>query len=232
VTNYAGGGPAREEIIPDDARVVRQVFAWGSQDRLTIGEVCRRRTQAGELTRTGRPGWDRRVVWGIVKTPASPGTAACGKTRLEPLRPRRRAQRNRPVQPRRAVSGREVPPEDWLPLPGPALVEPEVCAAIEAQLQANNRPARQSRRGAWYLRQGLVPCQHCGYAFYGKRLSPRARKGTPRASASSRCVGTEAYRFGGERLCPNTQVRTARLALAVWQAVCRLLAPPERLAEA
>jgi site-specific DNA recombinase len=54
VTKYEGGGQTRYEIIPDEARVVRQVFAWVSPDRLTIGEVCRRLTQAGELTRTGR----------------------------------------------------------------------------------------------------------------------------------------------------------------------------------
>jgi site-specific DNA recombinase len=64
------GGQARYEISSDEARVVRQVFAWVSQDRLTIGEVCRRLTQAGELIRTGRTGWDRSVVWGILKHPA------------------------------------------------------------------------------------------------------------------------------------------------------------------
>ena len=35
VTKYEGGGQARYEIIPDEARVVRQVFTWVSQDRLT-----------------------------------------------------------------------------------------------------------------------------------------------------------------------------------------------------
>jgi site-specific DNA recombinase len=44
-------------------------------------------------------------------------------------------------------------------------------------------------------------------------------------------VGTEAYRFGGERIGHNTQVRTELLDLAVWQDVCSLLAHPERLAE-
>jgi site-specific DNA recombinase len=64
VTQYAGGGQARYELVPDEAQVVRQVFAWVGRDRLTIGEVCRRLTQAGELTRTGKTVWDRRAVWG------------------------------------------------------------------------------------------------------------------------------------------------------------------------
>ena len=89
----------------------------------------------------------------------------------------------------------------------------------------------QSPRGARYLLQGVVQCQQCGYAYYGKRLSPSARKGQPRAYAYYRCLGTDAYRFGGERVCQNTQVRTDLLDLAVWQEVCTLLAHPERLAE-
>ena len=231
VTTDEGGGQARSASIPDEARVVRPVCAWVGHDRLTRGEVCRRLTQAGEGTRTGKTVWDRRVVWGLVKHPASQGTAAFGKTRQEPLRPRLRAQRHRPVPPRRAGSSSDVPPEDWLTIPGPALVEPAVFAAVQEQLQENKRHARQSRRGALYLRQGLLQCQHCGSACYGTRLSPSARKGKPRAYASYRCLGTDAYRFGGERLCQHTQGRTDRGDRAVWQDVCPLLAHPERLAE-
>src|SRR5215510_9226909 len=231
VTKYEGGGQARYEILLDEARVLRQIFACVSGDRLTIGAVCRRLTQAGEKTRTGKTVCDRSVVWGILKNPDYQGAAALGKTRLEPLQPPRRAQRHRPVQPRRAVSVRDVPPEDWITIPVPALVEPEVFAAVQDQLRENKRHARQSRRGALYLLQGLLQCQHCGDAFYGKRLSPSARKGKPRAYAYYRCLGTDAYRFGGERICLNTQVRTDVLDLAVWQEVCTLLAHPERLAE-
>src|SRR3989442_2995959 len=231
VSKYEGGGQARYDIIPEEARLVRQVFDWVGRDRLTIGEVCRRLTRAGEVTRTGKRAWDRSVVWGMLKNPAYIGTAAFGKTRQEPLRPRLRAHRGRPLQPRRAVATVDVPREDWLPIPIPALVEPEVFAAVQEQWRENQRHARQSQRGALSLLQGLVQCQHCGYAYDGKRLSPSARKGTPRAYAYYRCLGTDAYRFGGERLCQNTQVRTDLLDGAVWREVSTLLVHPERLAE-
>src|SRR6266702_5673349 len=104
IDKHAGGGQARYEVLSEEARVVCQVFDWVGRDRLTIGEVCRRLTQAGERTRTGKTVWDRSVVWGMLKNPAYQGTAAFGKTHQEPLRPRLRAQRNRPVHPRRAVS--------------------------------------------------------------------------------------------------------------------------------
>jgi site-specific DNA recombinase len=102
-------------------------------------------------------------------------------------------------------------------------------AAVQDQLQENRRHARQNQRGARYLLQGLIVCAHCGYAYYGKAISLSSRRGHPRAYAYYRCLGAAAYRFGGERLCPNTQVRTDRLETAVWQEVCALLEEPQRL---
>ena len=106
VTKYAGGGQARYEIIPDEARVVRQVFDWVGRDRLTIGEVCRRLTQAGEVTRTGKTVWDRSVVWGILKNPAyqghggvwqdAPGAAAAPAARPAATGPCSRGGPSRP----------------------------------------------------------------------------------------------------------------------------------------
>jgi site-specific DNA recombinase len=231
ISKHAGGGQARYEVLPEEARVVRQVFDWVGRDRLSIGEVCRRLMRAGEVTRTGRTVWDRSVVWGMLTHPAYTGTAAFGKTQQGPLRPRLRAQRGRPLQPRRTTSTYDVPPEEWLPIPVPALVDKAVFAAVQEQLQANKQHTRQSQRGARYLLQGLLQCQQCGYAFYGKPVSRKAAKGKPRTYAYYRCLGTDAYRFGGERVCQNTQVRTDRLDLAVWREVCGLLAHPERLAE-
>ncbi len=231
ISKHQGGGQARYEVKADEARVVRQVFDWVGRERLSIGEVCRRLMQVGELTRTGRTVWDRSVVWGMLKNPAYMGSAAFGKTRHGPLRPRLRAPRGKPLQPRQATSAYAVPSEDWIRLAVPALVDPDVFEAVQAQLEENRRHARQSSRGARYLLQGLLQCQHCGYAFYGKPLSPSARKNRPRAYAYYRCLGTDAYRFGGERICPNAQVRTDRLELAVWHEVCALLAQPERLTQ-
>jgi site-specific DNA recombinase len=65
VSKDEGGGQARYDIMPDEARLVRQGLAWGGRDRLTIGEGGRRLTRAGEVTRPGKRGWERRVVWGM-----------------------------------------------------------------------------------------------------------------------------------------------------------------------
>src|SRR5437899_11883864 len=223
-----GGGAARYEIVLDEARVVRQVFQWGGLERASIGGVCRRLNAAGERTRTGHV-WERSVVWAMLKNPAYQGQAAFGKTQASPLGPRLRAQRGRALQPRRPVATRDVPPEHWLTIPVPALVDAALFAAVTEQLEINRRHARQSQRGARYLLQGLVTCGQCGYAYYGKAISLCSSRGRPRDYAYYRCLGTDAYRFGGVRICPNTQVRTDRLDTATWHEVTQLLKEPQRL---
>ena len=174
-----GGGAARYEIVLEEARVVRQIFHWVGQERATIGEVCRRLTEAGERTRTGKTFWDRTTVWGMLQNPAYVGAAGFGKTRAEPLRPRLRAQRGRAEQPRRAASTTDVPAGDWLSIPVPPLVDAALFAAVQEQLAENRQHARQRQRGARYLLQGLVVCARCGYAFYGKPVSRAQAQGEP-----------------------------------------------------
>src|ERR687893_2590484 len=118
-------GEGRFEIVLEEARVVRQIFAWIGRDRLSIGEVVRRLAEVGEQTRTGKTVWDRKTVWGMLKNPAHMGQAAFGKTRSAPIQPRLRAQRGRSLQPRRAYSTSDVPQEEWISIPVPPLVSEE-----------------------------------------------------------------------------------------------------------
>lgn len=168
VRKHDGAGEARFEIVLEEARVVRQVFTWVGRDRCSIGEVCQRLTAAKEQTRTGKTVWDRATVRDLLHNPAYKGAAAFGKTHLEPLRPRLRAQRGRPLQPRRAVSTQDVPREDWLSIPVPALIDEALFEAVREQLSENQQRARIGQRGARYLLQGLLVCHQCGYAYYGK----------------------------------------------------------------
>jgi site-specific DNA recombinase len=229
VNKQDGAGEARFEILLEEARVVRQVFTWVGQDRCTIGEVRRRLEAAPEHTRTGKTTWDRATIGGMLNNPAYKGEAAFGKTAVEPLRPRLRAQRGRSLQPKRAYSHQDVPSEQWMRIPVPALVDAALFDAVQEQLQENRKRARIPQRGARYLLQGLIVCRCCGYAYYGKAISPSARKGHPRAYAYYRCIGSDAYRFGGVRICSNKQLRTDLVDEAVWEEVCRLLEHPERL---
>jgi site-specific DNA recombinase len=229
VTSQDGNGEAHYEIRLEEARVVRQIFEWIGHDRLSISQVCRRLQQEQVLTRTGKPTWDRTTVWGMLKNPAYKGMAAYGKTRVGPLRPRLKAQRGHPQQPRRAYSSYTVPTDQWISIPVPPLVEEDLFEIVQEQLAENQKRNRQHKRGATYLLQGLLVCRTCGYAYYGKPVSRASAKGKTRSYAYYRCIGSDAYRFGGQRLCDSKPVRTDLLEAAVWQDVCQLLQDPQRV---
>src|SRR6266516_8199610 len=199
VTKQEGAGEAHFEVVWEEARVVRQVFEWVGRDRCSIGEVRRRLEAAKEQTRTGKIVWDRATIGGMLHNPAYKGEAAFGKTIIESLHPRLRAQRGRSLQPKHASSHRDVPAEQWMSIPVPALVDAALFDAVQEQLQANRQRARVPQRGAKYLLQSLIVCACCGYAYYGKQISPSGRKHHPRSYAYYRCVGADAYRFGGVR---------------------------------
>jgi site-specific DNA recombinase len=228
VSRRESGGEASYQVVEEEAAVIRRIFRWVGQERCSIGEVCRRLRQAGIASPRGKDVWDRSAVWGLLKNPAYQGAAAFGKTRTGERRARLRPLRGQPDYSRRSHSTYRTSPEEQVTIAVPALVEPELFAAVAEQLAENKHRHRQSRRGARYLLQGLVVCPQCGHAFYGKPVSRASAKGTTRY-AYYRCIGTDAYRFGGERLCQSRQVRTDLLEAAVWDDVRTLLADPGRV---
>ena len=229
IGKFEGNGQARYEVDEAQADVVRQIFRWVALERCSIGEVCRRLKAQGVRSPRGKDFWDRTTVWGILQNRAYVGQAHFGKTRVGPQRTRLRPQRGRPAQPRRASSVYDTPAVERIVITVPALVDEAVFTAAAEQLAENRKRRRESQRGSRYLLQGLLVCGKCGYAFYGKPLSRSACKGKRRDYAYYRCVGSDGYRFGGQRLCANKQCRTDVLDQAVWQDVCALLADPQRV---
>ena len=229
VSKHEGDGEAGYQVVLEQARVVERILGWVGVDRLSIAEVCRRLKHEGIPSPRGKDYWDRTTVWGILKNPAYKGSAAFGKTRIGQMRPRLRPQRGQAEHPRRAYSTYDTPAEDWIHIPVPAIVSEELFDTVAEQLAENRVRNRQSKRGVRYLLQGLLTCRGCGHAFYGKALSLSAGKGKRRDYAYYRCIGMDAYRFGGQRICHNKQVRTDLLEVAVWEDVCSLLAEPERV---
>ena len=219
VAKHEGQGEARLEVLEDEARVVRQIFDWVGLERITLCEVSRRLQRAGERSPSGKSWWSVSSVWNILKNSTYMGTAVYGKTRVGPLRPRQRVRRGCPA-PRCTYSTYDVPAEEWIRIPVPTIVSEDLFSVVQEQLRENRARARQRRRGANWLLQGLVICQQCGYAYCGTK----AGKNT-----YYRCISTDVLRVSGQRACHNKYVRADLLEEAVWQRVRELLEEPERL---
>ena len=226
-----GDGQARFEPVPEQARVVQQIFSWIGRDRCSLAEVCRRLHNARTPTATGKSIWSREAVWHVLQNPAYIGQAAYGKTHMMPRgkKSRLRAARGHPTQPRRSNAPKPTDPKDWVFVSVPAIVDEALFRAAHAQLEENRSRARQGRRRPGYLLQGLTCCAKCGYAYYGKTLRQLGAGREMRDFLYYRCSGSDRYRFGGERICSNAQVQGNILEATVWSEVSKLLMNPQRV---
>jgi site-specific DNA recombinase len=224
-------GAARYDVVDDEARVVQRIFREFVGEGRVIGEITRRLTGDGIPTRTGKNFWDRSVVWGMLQNPAYMGFAAFGKTRVrERKRPVGQGRRH-PVIPRHPKSAHDDVPEDqWIRIPVPAIVSEEIFERAQQQLGQNQRFALRNTQPGRHLLRGLVVCAQCRYGCYAKPVSRMTLEGK-KQRVYYRCTGSDAYRFGGQRVCSNRQVRGDELERAVWESVEEYLRDPHRVVE-
>jgi site-specific DNA recombinase len=111
-------------------------------------------------------------------------------------------------------------------MPAPAIIDKALFKATQEQLHENRTRARLGLRRPGHLLQGLTCCALCGYAFYGKTTRQRGKGHRLTDFRYYRCTGTDAYRFGGERICSNTQIRAESLEDEVWEKVCKIVRNP------
>jgi site-specific DNA recombinase len=230
VGREAGGGTARFEVAEDKAEVVRRIFHWVGDERVSLSTVSRRLFEVGVPSPTGKARWSRSMLGTLLSNPAYAGQARFGKNASVPWRPPLRPPRGRAPVPQRPSRQVLAPPEQWIAIPVPALVDAPLFEDVQEQLEENRRRNRRRAEGARYLLQGLLVCQSCGYAFCGRWQVRHTRAPAP-GYHYYHCTGTEKNRFDGQRRCDARPILGERLDTAVWAEVCRLLEDPARVTE-
>jgi site-specific DNA recombinase len=209
--------PQRLRRDPVKAAVVAQIFTWYTDPHApaTLYSVAKQLTEAQIPTRRGNPRWHVASVRGILCSPVYMGTAYSGRTRPAPARVRRSALR--PVGP--GQTRRPAPPEDWIPIPVPAIVSEETFAAAQARLARNTQMARRNNTAHDYLLRGLVSCGQCQLSCMGRTL--------PTGYHYYICRGrTDALRAAQGQRCPARYAPAQALEELVWQDLCRILTQP------
>ena len=226
-----GGGVARFEVVEDEARIVRLIFAWVGLDRSSLREVCRRLQQMGCRTQRGLAHWSVATIHGMLDNPAYVGRAVLGRSRVLPahpqLRSNRRNARSAPSVTRRIRDAHE----GRIEIAVPALVDPAVFEAAQKQLIENRKRKRDRRQGPRWLLQGLTVCRSCGYAYCAKRFGLLPTDRSKSARHYYRCIGTEESRLHGAPKCGNPTVPGDKLDQIVWDQVRALLEDPNRVAD-
>ena len=226
-----GDGVARFEVVEDEARVVRLIFAWVGRDRLSIREVCRHLHRMGCRTQRGLAYWSPATIKGMLDNPAYIGRAMLGRTRVLPADTQSRSSRRnaRPV-PSATRRIRDVR-EDRIEIAVPALVDPAMYEAAQKQFIENRKRKRERQHGPRWLLQGLTVCRSCGYSYCAKRFGFLPAGRSKGARHYYRCIGTEAHRLHGAPKCCNPSVHGDKLEQIVWDQVRALLADPNRVAD-
>src|SRR5262245_58015812 len=221
------GGPRYEIVLPQ-AAIMRQVFVWIGQQRLSLGDACRRLTAQGVLTPGGKRIWQRGALGRMLRNTAYKGEALYGHTRIIERRPQLRVYRGRPVVPRHPISLTNEG-TDPIPIAVPPLVSVELFEQVGEQLKENQRRARCRREKARYLLQGLLLCQHCGYALHGQKRAGTGKTSKGREYVYYYCSGRHMKDEAGRKKCHRRGVHGSELDDAVWQNVCALLREPSRI---
>jgi site-specific DNA recombinase len=225
IDKQAGGGEARFEIVPEQAEVVRNVFAWYVRERCSLNAIARRLTAAQIPTSRGKGCWCSGMVCRVLRQSAYQGKAIYGRCKHLPEQPRRTCFWKGPVCKRPMVP---AAPEDRIEIAVPAIIDAEYFAAAQQQLEENRRRCRTGRDGPRHLLQGLVVCPRCGHSMvYILGGNPRVRRS--RAYPYYRCTGLDAHRWSGVRLCVGKMIRADALEKAVWDDVRSVLSDPDRL---
>jgi site-specific DNA recombinase len=208
------------EVIDAEAQVVRQVFDLYTRDALSIGAITRYLNEQAVPTKKGAACWERSTVWAILRNPAYRGTACFGKTQGTARSRITRPMRQRGYLAPRNSANHELPRDQWIEIAVPALVDEDTFALANERL-ADNKKFAPRRTVEPSIVQGLVHCRHCGYGLCRTSTRTSARK-----IHYYRCLGSDAWRYGGKAKCNCRPIRQDLLDHIVWSEVVRLLEDP------
>ena len=174
----------RAHLEPDEyqAGVVRSMFRWLVEEQLSTRAVACRLTDQGVPTARGAKRWSQMVVDRIFRSTVYRGVLHYHRvvygTANDPQRPR--------------AGTRERPPEEWIEIPVPALVEEGLWYAAQRQLDKNSHHSRRNNKKHEYLLRGLIQCPRCGGAYIGAAKESRR---------TYRCGNVDAARSSKGTIC-------------------------------
>jgi site-specific DNA recombinase len=207
---------AHYEIQPEEAALVQRIFRLCVDDGLSAYAI------AALLTREGLPTphdqqrtlparvWHHSSVVHILRNTAYVGTMYDGKKR-------RVAGKSNPD---RKTRWQRVPREEWTAISVPAIIDPAMFEAAQAQLEHNRKHARRNRKHDYLFVNGRLRCGQCGCVMYGA-----TREGGPGTYRCTRSPFQDIAAPHGKR-----HVQATAIEPVIWATVERALNNPALIA--
>src|SRR4051794_322972 len=215
------GVTGRLTIDEAEAEVVRMLYGWLTEERLTLRQILKRLNAGPWRPRSGRRPWAASTVHHILSDPVYTGTAYAN--RYEYVAARKPRGGRRPGDGGKGCR-RLRPEEQWIPIAVAPLIDQATAERAAAQLARNAALASRNSKRHDYLLRCLLTCGGCGLAMVG---TTRPTPGGERRYY--RCGGKDCVRTGRAQPCPRACVDGEALERAVWSHLRDLLADPERL---
>lgn len=229
VTRGLKGAPAVISIHEGESPWVRKMFEWVVEEGLSGRQVAKRLNRLEVRPRKSEV-WNQASVRVILRNPAYAGTTYYNcRESAEPRRRRRLHEYPRTWK----SSHRTRPKEEWIAVPVPALVSPEMQGRAKEVLHRHRWDLPRNTLYPYLLRT-LVVCGECGLRMGASTLRswwPRHTRGGrewyPYYDCKAHTRGPEDT--GRLTKCPSRRVRADRLDEVVWSSLGEFLQKPEVL---
>jgi site-specific DNA recombinase len=217
------GVPGHLEVEEAEAEVVRMLYRWLIDERMTVRQILKRLATGPWRPRNGKRLWSNSVAHRILSDPLYSGTAYANRHVLvAPRRPRTAGPRAGLPTCRKAR-----PREEWIPIPVPAIVDAITYQDASDQLARNSALSFRNNTRNDYLLRCLLTCRTCGLAMCGVTTSGARGR---RQHRYYMCHGKGTLARDRAHPCPQPRPRAEELDAAVWGHVERLLDDPSTLA--
>jgi site-specific DNA recombinase len=203
------------EIVESEARIVRMIFEWIAYESETVRGVIRRLKELKIKPRRSKKGvWSTSTLSTLLNNKAYIGEAQWGKSYgVVPEKPYKdeRYRKNK-------KSSRKFRPEaEWIKIPVPKIIEPDLFWKVRAKLEANFQLADRRKKND-YLLAGKIWCV-CGERRCGS--SPLGGK-----NIYYRC-NDRIKKFPMPKTCFEKGVNARIADKFVWQKISNLMASPD-----
>ena len=157
------------EINPEEARVARMIFSWVANDKMTLRAVVRKLQQLSIKPRKSKRGvWSTSTLSTMLRHKGYIGEAHWGSSyAVVPEKPLKSGKYKKVKKTSRKIK----PEEEWIKIPIPPIIEPELFEKAGRQLKANFALCQRNKKNE-YLLAGKIECacgrKRAGEGYYNK----------------------------------------------------------------
>ena len=204
-------------INDSEAEIVRLMYRWLVEEEVSSYAITHRLQDQCLPTRKGR-GWWQSTVIEVLRDPLYKGMGYFNRTGPTDAHHPHGSRGFKDQRPGNQRGVRLRPEEEWVLVPVPVIIDPDLWQAAQDQLAMNRQRSPRNNTSHDYLLRGLVVCGQCGRRMVGSWNK-----------AGGRYVCSARYpRFAPDH-CDGRSIMTPALEAQVWDYVHQLLAEPTLL---